>query len=123
MLFCGAELKSGIEAMLDMVQFEKYLDKANLVITGEGSIDGSSTYGKVPVGVAQRAKKFDLPVLAVVGGIGAEAAKVYDFGIHAIMNILPSAMSLEEAMAGSSAFIEDSAERAMRIISIGQRLV
>ncbi len=122
MIFCGAELKSGIHAILDIVEFEKHLGTADLVITGEGKIDGQSTYGKVPVGVAQRVKSFDLPVLAIVGDIGDDAAKVYQYGIHGIMSTVNRAMSLEEAMAGAAACLVDAAERVMRIIRIGQSL-
>jgi glycerate kinase len=122
MIFCGAKLKSGIDAILDIVRFEDHLDSTDLVITGEGAIDGQSTYGKVPVGIAKRTQRYSVPVLAIVGDIGEGAEAVYDHGIHGIMSTVNRAMPLQEAMKHSSPLLEDAAERVMRIIRIGQRL-
>ena len=119
MEFCGGELKPGIEIVLDLVKFDDYLDNADLVISGEGRIDGQSVYGKVPVGIAGRAKKKGIPVLAIVGDIGPKVEAVYDHGIDAIMTSVNKAMSLEEAMSRSYELLVDSAARAMRMIRIG----
>ncbi len=119
MEFCGGELKPGIEIVLDLVKFDDYLDNADLVISGEGRIDGQSVYGKVPVGIAGRAKKKGIPVLAIVGDIGPKVEAVYDYGIDAIMTSVNKAMSLEEAMSRSYELLVDSAARAMRMIRIG----
>ena len=121
-VFCGAELKSGIQAVLDIVGFDNHIASADLIITGEGAIDGQTTYGKVPVGVAKRVQDYNLPVLAIVGNIGQGAENVYNFGIHGIMSTVNKAMSLSEAMADSAALLEDAAERVMRIIDIGRKL-
>jgi glycerate kinase len=121
-VFCGAELKSGIQAVLDIVGFDNHIESTDLVITGEGAIDGQSTYGKVPVGIAQRVQKHDIPVLAIVGNIGPGAENVYNFGIHGIMSTVNKAMPLSEAMANSAALLEEAAERVMRIIGIGRKL-
>ena len=122
MIFCGAELKSGIDAMLDIVRFEDHLESTDLVITGEGAIDGQTTYGKVPVGIAKRTQAYNVPVLAIVGDIGTGAEAVYEHGIHGIMSTVNRAMPLAEAMAQSAPLLEDAAERVMRIIRIGQTL-
>lgn len=122
MIFCGAELKSGIDAMLDIVRFEDHLESTDLVITGEGAIDGQTTYGKVPIGIAKRTQAYNVPVLAIVGDIRAGAEAVYDHGIFGIMSTVNRAMPLKEAMAQSASLIEDAAERVMRIIRIGQTL-
>jgi glycerate kinase len=122
MFFCGAELKSGIDAVLDMISFESFLDGVDLVVTGEGRIDGQTAYGKVPVGISRRAKKHGIPVLAVVGDIGEGASAVYAQGIDGIMSTVNRAMSLKEAMGNSLDLLEDAAERVMRIINIGKRL-
>ncbi len=114
--FCNAELKSGINAILDMVDFEKEIKDTSLIITGEGAIDGQSKEGKVPVGIAERAN--GVPVIAIVGDIRDGAEVVYDMGIVSIMPALKKAMPLEEAIRNSHALIEDAAERAMRFISI-----
>jgi glycerate kinase len=122
LLFCGAELKSGIDAVLDIVRFESYLTDADLVITGEGAIDGQSVYGKVPVGVAKRTGGSNLPVLAIVGDIGEGAEAVYEHGIHGIMSTVNRAMPLKEAMAHSASLLVDASERVMRFVEIGRRL-
>jgi glycerate kinase len=119
MAFCGAKMKPGIETVMDSLGIDKLLDGCDLVITGEGKIDGQSVFGKVPVGVAQRAKKNGVPVLAIVGGIGDGAEAVYQHGIDSIMSIFNRAIPLSEAMANGGALLEEAAERAMRIIKIG----
>lgn len=116
--FCNANLKSGINAILDIVNFEEFVKDASLVITGEGAIDGQTKHGKVPMGVALRSKKFSVPVIAIVGDIRDGADVVYDLGITAIMPALRRAMPLEEAIKNSHTLIEDAAFRAMRFISI-----
>ncbi|MEA1911558.1 MAG: glycerate kinase [Spirochaetota bacterium] len=122
MEFCGGELKSGIEIVLDLIKFDSYLDGVDLVISGEGRIDGQSVYGKVPVGIAGRAKKKNIPVLVVVGDIGPKVDAVYEHGIDAVMSSVNKAMSLEEAMSNSYELLIDSSSRAMRMIKIGMAL-
>lgn len=114
--FCNAELKSGIDAVLDIIDFENEIKDVSLIITGEGAIDGQTKKGKVPVGIARRAN--NIPVIAIVGDIREGAEAVYDMGIVSIMPALKRAMSLEEAMANSKSLIIDAAERACRFMSI-----
>ncbi len=123
MAFCGAELKPGIEIILDLVDFDSRLEGVDLVITGEGKIDGQSVYGKVPVGIAGRAKKYGIPVLVVVGGIGSGVDAVYNYGIDAVMSAVNNAMTLEEAMARSKELLVDASSRAMRMIRMGMAFV
>lgn len=120
--FCGATLKSGINAVLDIVRFDDLVESVDLVITGEGAMDGSSSYGKVPVGVAERVKALKVPVLAVVGDIGKNAENVYSHGIDGIMSTMNRAMPLEQALEHSAEMLEDAAERVMRIVRIGTYL-
>ncbi|MGE4282386.1 MAG: glycerate kinase [Clostridia bacterium] len=121
-VFCDAHLKSGIETVLDVVDIDKHLPTTDFVITGEGRIDGQSIFGKVPVGVGQRVKKYNLPVLAIVGDIGDGASAVYDYGVDGIMSTVNKAMPLSEAMGRSTELMEDAAERVMRIIKIGMTI-
>ena len=118
-VFCRGELRSGIDAILDLVRFDERAEAADLVITGEGAMDGSSAYGKVPVGIGRRLKGKGVPVLAIVGDIGDGASAVYEHGIHGIMSTVNRAIPLEEALARSAEMLEDAAERVMRIIKIG----
>lgn len=120
--FLGSRLMSGIDAVLDIVNFNEIIKDADLIITGEGKIDGQSIYGKVPVGIAGRAAKFGIPVIAIVGDIGENTDIVYNHGIDAVISTVNKAMPLEEAMAESSALLEETAERVMRIIKVGKSL-
>lgn len=126
--FCGARIASGIDTVLDAVGFDAAVSGADLVITGEGRIDGQSVYGKVPVGVATRAcaatrtRPTKLPVVAIVGGIGSGAEAVYGYGIDAIVSIANGPMSLAEAIAQTGPLLADAAERVMRLLVAGKLL-
>ena len=122
MAFCNAELESGIDLVLDSLGFDQAIEGASLVITGEGRIDGQSIHGKVPVGIAARAKKKNLPVLAVCGDIGPGISTLYDYGIDSVMSTVNKAMPLSEAMGRSSELLEEAAERAFRMIMIGKNM-
>ncbi len=122
LVFCKASLKSGIKTVLEAVNIEQHLKDTNIIITGEGKIDGQSIYGKVPVGIAEVAKPYDIPVIAIVGSIGEGASKVYDYGITSIMSILDNPMSLEKAISDGKSLLEDSAERMMRMLKAGMSI-
>lgn len=123
--FCNAQMCPGIETVLDALNFEQALSGASLVITGEGRIDSQSACGKVPVGVARRAKKAapNVPVVAIVGSIGPGAELVYQEGIDAILPLPPYPMALAECMAQTAPLLEAAAERAMRLMMAGTRLI
>ncbi|MEA4934216.1 MAG: glycerate kinase [Lawsonibacter sp.] len=93
--FLGAELKSGIEAVLDMVNFEHCLEGADLVITGEGRIDSQSLHGKVISGIARRTSPRQIPLIAIVGGIADSADSAYDLGVTAMFGIDREAVAFE----------------------------
>ena len=114
--FCNAKLKSGIDAVLDIIDFESKIKNASLIITGEGAIDGQTKEGKVPVGVAKRAE--NIPVIAIVGEIREGAEIVYDLGIKSIMPLCTKAMTLEESISNTSSLVENAVERALRFINI-----
>lgn len=112
------ELYPGVEKILEVTGIDRHLVDADLVITGEGRIDSQSIYGKVPVGVARRAARKNVPVIAIVGSIGEGAAEVYAHGVTAVLDIIPKPMSLEEAMDNAESLIEQAAENVMRVLSI-----
>ena len=119
LVFCDATLEKGIDIVLDAVNFDERLENKDMVITGEGKIDGQTAYGKVPIGIAYRAKQKGVPVLVIAGDIGDGIEAVYDKGIDAVMSTVNRAMSLEEAMGNGRALLIDGAERAMRMIRLG----
>lgn len=81
--FLGAKLLPGIDLILDAAGFDKMIEGADLVYTGEGRIDWQSAHGKVPVGIASRAERQGIPCVALCGAIGENMEKVYDYGITA----------------------------------------
>ena len=119
-VFCNATVYSGIEKALEINGIDQHLIDADLVITGEGQIDHQSIHGKVPIGVAKRALKYKVPVVAIVGSVGEGASAVYACGVDAIMDIVTKPMTLNEAMENVSKLIEYTAENTMRMLSIGK---
>lgn len=95
--FLGARLQMGIDTVLDVVNFDALLTGADLVITGEGKIDHQSLRGKVVCGVARKAKKAGVPVIAVVGDIGDNVEQAYDIGVSAIFSINRMAIPFSQA--------------------------
>ena len=95
--FLGGTLRSGIEAVLDAVDFDRRLDGADLVITGEGRIDAQSVQGKVISGIARRTAPRNIPLVAIVGGIGPGAEAAYDLGVTAMFYINRAAESFAES--------------------------
>lgn len=96
MAFLDAELRPGIEIIIEIVKLEQAIKDADLVITGEGKIDGQTIYGKAPIGVAKIAKKYNIPVIAVAAIIGDDADIVYQYGINTLIKISEPPMSLAE---------------------------
>lgn len=92
------ELKRGIDIVLSVTHFDDHVQQADLVITGEGAIDGQTVYGKTPVGVAQAAKKYDKPVIAVAGKLGKGYEAVEGHGIDAVYSLSTGPMSLAQAL-------------------------
>ncbi|NLK88747.1 MAG: glycerate kinase, partial [Clostridiaceae bacterium] len=95
--FLNGHLRSGIQTMLELVQFDRTVEKADLIITGEGRIDGQSIRGKVVIGIAERASKLNIPVVAVVGDIGPDADLAYSMGVSSIFSTNRRAVPFSEA--------------------------
>lgn len=112
--FLNAQLKKGIDIVIKTTNLEDYICNADLVITGEGNIDYQTQYGKTPYGVAKIAKKHNIPVIAIAGGIGVGANILYEEGFHSIFSITNKPMTLEEAMKNGNRLLEDTAERVIR---------
>ncbi|MGO5361110.1 MULTISPECIES: tRNA adenosine(34) deaminase TadA [unclassified Collinsella] len=98
LLALGAELRSGVETVLDLIGFDECVRDADLVITGEGNMDEQSAAGKAPVGVARRAKRYSKPVVAVVGGRADNLDAVYGQGIDLVLPVCRRPMPLDQAL-------------------------
>lgn len=119
--FLGGKLQSGIETILNTVGFDSVLENADLVFTGEGKIDGQSLRGKVVSGVAGKAQKKNIPVIAVVGDIGDNIDSIYDGGITAIMSINRVALPFEKVAARSESDLALTMDTIMRMLKLTAR--
>jgi len=115
MVFLKARPIPGIDVVIKATNFVADLKDADLVFTAEGRIDCQSAMGKVPTGVALKAKEFGLPVIALAGEIGDDYAVVYEQGIDAVLSIAPGPITLSQSMAEADRLITDTAERAIRL--------
>lgn len=106
MAFCDSKIESGINSIMNLIHLDQEMKQADLVITGEGQIDGQSLMGKVPIGVAKLAKKFNLPVIVVAGSIGEDIEKVYESGVDLVLSSTNKPMSLSEAMKETPKLLE-----------------
>ena len=120
MTFFHAVLEPGIEIVLRETHLKDYVKDADLVVTGEGCLDGQTVMGKAPVGVAGIAKEFYKPVIAFSGCVGKDAAVCNQKGIDAFFPILRTVVSLEEAMKKENAVsnMADTVEQAARLIRV-----
>ena len=116
--FTDAVLESGINIVLDETKLEDYIKDADLVITGEGRMDGQTAMGKAPVGVAKLAKKYGKKVIAFAGAVQRDARACNDAGIDAFFPILRGVVTLEEAMKSENAKrnLADTAEQVIRLM-------
>ncbi|WP_392561022.1 glycerate kinase [Orbus sturtevantii] len=96
--FLNAKLKPGIEIITELLNLDELIKNADLVITGEGRLDHQSINGKVPIGIATIAKKYNKPTIAIVGSFGNNAELVYPYGISAMFSILSKISTLAEAL-------------------------
>ena len=117
--FLGGHLEAGVDIVLETVGLEGRLDDADLVITGEGSVDYQTVYNKAPIGVARLAKARGIPVVAIVGSLGERYREVHDHGIDAVLAITSAPMTLEEASGRAEELVADAAEQAMRMMAAG----
>ena len=120
--FLGAELRAGVDIVLDAVGLDDALEGADLVLTGEGALDYQTVYSKAPIGVAERARRRGIPVVAIAGTLGDRYRLVHEHGIEAALAITSAPMSLEEASSRSAELIADTAAQALRLIRMGKTL-
>lgn len=116
--FLGAELKPGIEIVLDMVGFDGLLQGADMVFTGEGKIDGQSLNGKAVIGVARRASRSGVPVIAVGGDLGEGIEAVYQEGVSVLLSTNRMAIPFEEARLRCEKDLELTMDSIMRLFKL-----
>ncbi|QLI81323.1 glycerate kinase [Chitinibacter fontanus] len=114
-------MRRGVDIVLQATQLEQHLADADLVITGEGCLDAQTILGKVPIGVAQLAKRYAVPVIAIGGCVRADVAAVYAHGIDAVFSCVPAAMPLESALANAEQHLAHTARNVAAVIRLLQK--
>ena len=117
----GGMIQSGIDAVLDVTGFDRQLEGADLVITGEGRIDSQSADGKVVSGVARRTRTKGIPLIAIAGGIADSAGAVYDIGVSAMFSTDRAALPVDMLGARSPGDYEATLSDIMSLIAIAER--
>ena len=122
MVFLDGTLKSGIETVLDLVEFDRKLEGVSLVVTGEGATDWQSVFGKVMQGVGVHCKKAGIPAVAVVGSMGKGAEDIFDYGIESILTTVNAVMPLDEALGRAEELYLQAARRLFRMLKAGREM-
>jgi glycerate kinase len=120
--FLNANLRPGIEIVSEAVGLDRIIADADLVITGEGQIDGQTVHGKTPIGVAHLAKRHGIPVIAIAGSVAEGAAGVYGGGIDAIFSVLARVSTRQQALADAAANLRQAARNIASAVLIGMQL-
>ncbi|MBU9070222.1 glycerate kinase [Bifidobacterium longum] len=118
--FLDAEFRPGIAIVIEQSGLDAAAQWADVVFTGEGSIDFQTKFGKTPAGVAETAKRHGKPVIAVAGHIGTGIDELHEVGIDAVFGIAPGAASLSELLADAAANVTRTTEQVVRTLQLKQ---
>ncbi|MBA4388841.1 MAG: glycerate kinase [Verrucomicrobia bacterium] len=116
--FLSAELKSGVSLVIDCVQLENRVKGCDLVVTGEGRMDGQTVHGKTPAGVTRVARKLGIPVIAICGSAGKDVQKVHSIGITAFFTALQQSMDESELARRGPEMLRTCAEQVARMMKM-----
>lgn len=122
MVFLRAVPKSGIETVLDLIDFDSCLENASLAVTGEGRTDWQSCFGKVVQGVGKRCKKAGVPAVALVGSMGEGAEQIFEYGIDSMMTTVNAAENLETVLSKAEELYYGGAVRLFRMVKVGMEM-
>ena len=117
--FLGGTLRSGIDAVLDASDIDRHLTDAEMVLTGEGRVDGQTVHGKVVAGILHRAAGVQVPVCVFGGSVEREAMALYEQGASAVFSICPGPVTLEDALAHAESYLFDAVYAAMQVYCSG----
>lgn len=116
--FLGAKLVRGVDLVIQYTQLEEAIKQADFIITGEGSIDGQSGFGKTLDGIGALAKKHNTPAIALVGRIGQGAEIMHSRGISAMFSILPETGDIDNALKNGQHNLERASENLIRLVQV-----
>lgn len=122
-LALGAAPSSGVDLVIRAVRLAEHLTGADLVLTGEGALDGQTLQGKTPYGVARTAQRLGVPVIAFAGHVGAGAQALYDHGFAALVPIVREVGGLPAALAAGPVNLERAVETVCRVLATGVRVL
>ena len=123
MVFLNGTLKSGIETVLDLLDFDRRLEGVDVVVTGEGATDWQSVFGKVMQGVGIHCKAHGIPAVAIVGSMGKGAEDIFEYGIESMITTINGVMTLPEALDHAEELYLGAARRLFRMLRAGSRLL
>ena len=119
----GADLKPGVEIVINALQLERLVADASLVITGEGRLDSQSICGKTPIGVARCAKRYQKPVIALAGGLTQDHQIVHEHGLDAVFSVLTRIATLPEALEDAEYNLRISARNIASVWKLSQQQI
>lgn len=122
MVFLNGTLKSGIETVLDLVDFDEHLKDVDIVVTGEGATDWQSVFGKVMQGVGVHCKDHHIPAVAIVGSMGKGAEDIYAYGIESIITTVNGIMPLSDALEHAEDLYLGAARRLFKLLKAGMQI-
>ena len=122
MVFLNGTLKSGIETVLDLVDFDEHLKDVDIVVTGEGATDWQSVFGKVMQGVGVHCKAHHIPAVAIVGSMGKGAEDIYAYGIESIITTVNGIMPLSDALEHAEDLYLGAARRLFKLLKAGMQI-
>jgi glycerate kinase len=120
--FLGARIRPGVDLVINVIGLEKKLAGCDLVVTGEGRMDGQTAFGKGPAGVAKIARKLGIPVIAICGSLGPDAGKVRAIGIEAFFSALEEPVAEAELPKRGPGMLERCAEQVGRLIALKSKI-
>ncbi len=119
--FLNAKLLPGVEIIIEQTKLKNLVQNANLVITGEGRIDGQSIFGKAPVGIATLAKEYNVPVIAIAGSLGKDVNLVREYGINAVFSVVNTPCTLEDALKNAEENVRISAKNIAEVLDLANK--
>jgi glycerate kinase len=116
--FPSARLRPGVELVLEAAHFAEAVQEADVVFTGEGSVDGQTVHGKTPFGVARAARHAGVPVVVFAGRVGPGAEALYDHGVGALVPITRDVGPLADALVSGPVNLEAAAAMVCRLLAL-----
>lgn len=122
MAFLKGKRRSGVSVVMETIRFEEKLQRAHLVVTGEGRLDAQTTYGKAIAGVLEKTSAIGVPVVALVGSWIGDLQPLYERGLSAVMTIAPGPSDLSFLLKEADSLLEQTARTLTRLLKIGKDL-